>query len=264
MTTTPELDVHVSTSGAIDPTSKQYAVDKVTVVAAHTGQPILGAEVKLRLERNPSLERPAVAEATLDVNGRPVRAHVAATTVEEAIDLLELRLRRRLERQETVLAEGKHRGTTSAEGSWRHGDQRQAHPGYADRPVEERDVVRHKTFALDPMTLDEAAFDLDMLGHQFYLFTEIGSGVDGLLVHDDEGYTWHPVDPDAVLPAALATPIERSATGAPSLALDEALERLDSGGEPWVLFVDADTGRGEVAYRRFDGHYGLITPATDS
>lgn len=135
-------------------------------------------------------------------------------------------------------------------------------PTYFDRPVEERDVVRHKSFAMAPISLDEAAFDLDMLGHHFYLFTEIESGADGLLVHaEDDRYTWFPVDGEAPLPGRLATPVTRSGTGAPTLALEEALERLDSGGEPWVLFIDRATGRGEVAYRRYDGHYGLITPA---
>ena len=43
--------------------------------------------------------------------------------------------------------------------------------------------------------------------------------------------------------------------------MEEALERLDAGGEPFVFFCDTDTGRGAVAYLRYDGHYGLIRPA---
>jgi len=31
--------------------------------------------------------------------------------------------------------------------------------------------------------------------------------------------------------------------------------------KPFVLFTDPDTARACVAYRRYDGHYGLITPA---
>ncbi|MET0883622.1 MAG: sigma 54 modulation/S30EA ribosomal C-terminal domain-containing protein, partial [Acidimicrobiales bacterium] len=51
------------------------------------------------------------------------------------------------------------------------------------------------------------------------------------------------------------------ATGPPTETVEEALERLDAGGEPFVFFCDADTGRGAVAYLRYDGHYGLIRPA---
>ena len=40
----------------------------------------------------------------------------------------------------------------------------------------------------------------------------------------------------------------------------EALERLDTGRERVVFFRNSDTSRGNVAYRRYDGHYGLITP----
>ena len=36
---------------------------------------------------------------------------------------------------------------------------------------------------------------------------------------------------------------------------------LDEGDEPFVFFAEPDTSRGQVLYRRFDGHYGLITPA---
>jgi ribosome-associated translation inhibitor RaiA len=46
---------------------------------------------------DPAVERPAVAEATLEVNGHPLRAHAAADHLEEAVDLLEDRLRPQLE-----------------------------------------------------------------------------------------------------------------------------------------------------------------------
>jgi ribosome-associated translation inhibitor RaiA len=46
---------------------------------------------------DPAVERPAVAEATLEVSGHPLRAHAAAGQLEEAVDLLEDRLRQQLE-----------------------------------------------------------------------------------------------------------------------------------------------------------------------
>ena len=38
------------------------------------------------------------------------------------------------------------------------------------------------------------------------------------------------------------------------------IERLDASAEPHIFFANATTGRGNVLYRRYDGHYGLIVP----
>jgi len=31
---------------------------------------------------------------------------------------------------------------------------------------------------------------------------------------------------------------------------------------PFLFFIDSLSSRGAVIYKRYDGHYGLITPAT--
>ena len=46
---------------------------------------------------------------------------------------------------------------------WRHGDLPTQRPEYFDRPYDERELVRTKTFALEPISVDEAAFDRVML-----------------------------------------------------------------------------------------------------
>ncbi len=246
-----EVEVGVTTRGEVPEAAKEYATDKIAQLTRLTDKPILFAQVKLTLEPNPAHERPAVAEATVDLNGHQVRAHVAAARMEEAVDLLEGRLRRNMARcAERIDRE-----------SLRYAPERPAHrPDYVERPVDEREVVRHKTFALDPMPWDEAAFDLDMLGHDFYLFTELATGSECVVCHTDDGGT-------EVLPGTDAAAAALAAAGevvvgpvAPELRLDEAEERLDVGHEPFVFFVDGDSRRGQVVYRRFDGHYGLITP----
>ncbi|MEV7189390.1 sigma 54 modulation/S30EA ribosomal C-terminal domain-containing protein [Kitasatospora sp. NPDC093102] len=47
----------------------------------------------------------------------------------------------------------------------------------------------------------------------------------------------------------------------PCLTGAQARVRLDLSGLPFVFYTDAATGRGNVLYHRYDGHYGLITPA---
>jgi hypothetical protein len=62
-------------------------------------------------------------------------------------------------------------------------------------------------------------------------------------------------------PADGDPPVTLDPQPAPRLVLAEARERLELGGLPFVFFVDRDSHRGAVLYHRYDGHYGLITPA---
>ena len=39
----------------------------------------------------------------------------------------------------------------------------------------------------------------------------------------------------------------------------QAIERLNADGEQHLFFANPATGRGNVVYHRYDGHYGLIT-----
>jgi ribosome-associated translation inhibitor RaiA len=55
------------------------------------------ARVTLTFEEHRSIESPAKAEVTLDVDGRIVRAEAVARSSTEAVDLVEQRLRRRLD-----------------------------------------------------------------------------------------------------------------------------------------------------------------------
>jgi ribosomal subunit interface protein len=256
------VDVEVSvTHGDVSDAAKQYATEKITQLARYTRRSIVYAVLRLSVEPGRAIERPAVAEATLDLGGSIVRAHVAARDPMAAVDLLDDRLRRRLERQARRTGRT-HRSPASSDG-WRHGDLPTQRPEYFERPVEEREVVRHKTFALAPMTCDEAAWDLDMLGHDFYLFTDIESGSDAVICHhEDDGHLeLRRAESSAGPPGRIVASVVVSPHEPPELSLTEAEERLDNGRERFVFFVNSESGRGNVVYRRYDGHYGLIDPA---
>jgi hypothetical protein len=93
-----EIQVQVvMVHGSADPMTEVYARRKIGRLARFAPMPVLGARVRLELAPNPSLERPALARGMLDLNGRPLHAQVAARRLEEAVDLLDARLRHRLE-----------------------------------------------------------------------------------------------------------------------------------------------------------------------
>jgi ribosomal subunit interface protein len=224
--------VIVATKGEVSEGAKQYAVGKLDRLFQHAHRPVLLARVKLTHADFQEHDRTAIAEATLDLNGRVVRGQVAAHRMEEAIDLLVDRMARQLDqvadRERTIRRRS-------------NGGEPRLRPGAATVHPEEREVVAHKSFAIDRATLDEAAFDMEVLDYDFFLYTDADTGDDRVLFRVDGEL--------------------RVAADPPTETVEEALERLDVGGEPFVFFREEATGRGAVAYLRYDGHYGLIRPA---
>jgi ribosome-associated translation inhibitor RaiA len=235
--TTAPLDddrLIVATKGEVSEGAKEYAVGKVARLLQHTHGPVLLARVKLTRADGQEHDRNAIAEANFDLNGRLVRGQVAGHRMEEAIDLLVDRMTRQLDqvaaRERTLRrrANGDDTGVVPR-------------PGMVTRPPEEREIVAHKSFAIAWSTLDEATFDMEVLDYDFFLYIDAESGEDRVVYRQDGEI--------------------RVATDPPTETVQEALERLDAGGEPFVFFREVTTGRGAVAYLRYDGHYGLIRPA---
>jgi ribosome-associated translation inhibitor RaiA len=254
--------VEVIARGDVTQDLIDLAADKISAITHVTAQPLLLARVKLTHEPDPARERPAIAQVTIDVNGDLVRAQVAARTMRDAIDLLEGRLRDKLDHRAERRQASRRHDAPPAPGGWRHDDRPSPRPSHFERPVDERELVRRKSFATADLTPDEAAFDMDQLDHDFYLFRDVASGADCVLEHRADGpYRLAYAGAVAPEPGPTAVPVEVVETPAPELAVDEAIERLDLSDEPFTFFLDTDSGRGSVVYRRYDGHYGLIAPS---
>lgn len=252
------LRVEVQVRGEVPEADVAYVTQKVEHVMGVANQSVLSARAVLTMAPDPAIERPARAEASLDVNGTQVRAHALASDMTGAIDLLEDKLRKNLVQLQDR-ARTRHRwiGVASGEG-WRRGTLPTAREGYYPRPPEEREIVRRKTFAMAPMTPDEAAYEMEMLGHDFYLFTDSTSGKEAVVYHDGNGR--FALSGEAVPTGEDATLVQVVGS-APTLSEQEARRRLEVSGEPFVFYLDEADGRGRVLYIRYDGHYGLITAA---
>lgn len=260
--TAPEVTVEYR--GSMPEGAADYARAKVSAVFPHAAEPVLFARVKLTMSPDPAVARPAAAQANLDVNGRLVRAHVAAPSMTEAVDRLHDRLRNRLDRiaRHWEARRGAY-PTSPATGphEWRHGAEPTHRPDYFPRPPEERELIRHKSFTLTPETPDEAAFDMEVLDYGFLLFTDVETGEDSVIFPADHGYRLAQATPRERAGMPRAVPLTISPRPAPKLTVQEAMEHLEAAGVRWVFYRDAETGRGNVLYHRYDGHYGLIIPA---
>ena len=256
----PKVDVVVR--GPVPSDAAEYMRSRISAVAAHAHGPILFVRAKLTQVGDPAVARPSIAQVNLDVNGRLVRAHVAAENMREAIDLLVDRLRQRIDRMAQHW-EARRGGMSSVEQhEWRHGSEPSHRPDYYPRPADEREIVRHKSFALALEAPDEAAFEMDAMDYDFHLFTDATTGLDSVVYRaGPTGYrlAYTGLRPGTTEPTAVGVTVSPHA--APRLRVAEAIDRLELTGQPFVFFVNADGGRGSVLYHRYDGHYGLITPA---
>jgi ribosome-associated translation inhibitor RaiA len=257
------LNVDVTTHGQL-PGAAQYARDKIGGLGRLTHEPVLHARVKLTRHRDPAVERPVIAQANLDVNGRLVRVQVEGATAREAIDRLESRLRHRLARIAEHWEARRGKSPVSGPHEWRHQSEPvHRRPRYFPRPEGEQQIIRRKSFTLAPCTVDEAAFEMDLLDYDFHLFTEKGTGTASVLYRGGPtGYRLAQVKPfPAPQLAHFELPVTISPQPAPCLTVEQSVERLGLLGLPFLFFIDAAQGRASVLYHRYDGHYGLIAPA---
>lgn len=243
----------------LDPQVIEHAREVVLGVAKFAPRPVLHARIVLRVLPDPALERPAIAKASLDVSGRSVRAHLAAEHMVEAIDLLERRLRRNLEDFEELARARHHETGMVPRGEWRHGSLPTARPEYFPRPPGERELIRRKSFALSPLAAEEAASEMQLLDYDFHLFTNAATGDEAVVYRQSDGtIALAQINPT---PAKNPRVFVTDPTPAPVMLLEDAVERLNLGAEPFLFFVDPQTRWGNVLYRRYDGHYGLIERA---
>ena len=258
-----ETQIVVSSDGRVGAHEWNHAIDQVQRVVDRIGDPVRGATVRLTRAGDPARERRCTATATIDIDGRPVRSRAEAAEMRDAVDRLVDRLRDRLQHLDELRLALRNRGAEHPPSEWRHGDRPEPRPEYHPRPVDEREVVRRKSFSTPESTLDEAIFDMESLDHDFFLFSDLATGQDAVVWRDGGAYRVRYAG-TAPSDAAAAATVVVDTVPVGTATEDDVRARLDVGDEPWVIFRDAGTGRGRVMYRRYDGHYGLITPVTDA
>ena len=133
------------------------------------------AKVEIRREPTRSAQHQVVAQVTLNLHGTLLRAEERAPTVNAAIDAVA----RALDRQ-VIRYKGRRfasrRVTKSGRGtSIRSEEVIREDPGAEIAEIEETTtpsgkVVRVKRFSMKPLTIEEAAAQMELLGHDFFFF----------------------------------------------------------------------------------------------
>jgi ribosome-associated translation inhibitor RaiA len=255
------MHVDVTRRGDVPDAALADAREKIGALDRVVKGPILDARVVLRQERNPRLAMPARAEGEIDLAGHPVRGRVAAATMPAAVDALAEHLRRRLRDFVDRLQDASRSPAEAAPGAWFHGAWTPPRPEYFDRPPAERRIVRRKTFAVDAETLAEAAAELAALDHDFLLFHHRDTDADAVLHRRDDGRL------EVIAPPGVGVPPEgddvawTASRFSEPVDLDAARAEMDALSHRFLFFTNRATGRGNVIYLRYDGHYGVLEPA---
>lgn len=145
----------------VTPAIRSYAEEKIGRIAKIVDSMLMSADVELYTERNRSIENGQVAEVTIYTKGPVIRAKEAAPDMYAAIDIVSEKLESQVRKFKTKLV-----------------DRHKAGPGVAaiPAPVAEPDehepsLVKTKMLEVKPMSTDEAILQMELLGHDFFVFT---------------------------------------------------------------------------------------------
>ena len=141
---------------------REYAEEKLSKLERQLADPTR-VELELAVERNPSISANHVAEATIWTKGPILRAREASADHKASID----QLVDKLERQVKRYREKRRQRRTAADGNI---------PADAVPIDAEPRIVKSKQFAVKPMSPEEAVLQLELVGHDFFVFQNGDSG----------------------------------------------------------------------------------------
>jgi ribosome hibernation promoting factor len=135
-----------------------YAGEKLGKLGRHLSDSAQ-LELELAVERNPSIGANQIAEGTIWMKGAVVRARESSPDMRASIDLLAAKLERQLKRSRERRRQGAGRSVKRA-----------ASPTRVIEDDAEPAIVKTKHFAVKPMAPEEAVLQLELVGHDFFVF----------------------------------------------------------------------------------------------
>ena len=145
---------------------REYAVEKVSKVTRYFDR-IIKAEIVMSVEKNPKIQDNQVVEVTIHSSWPLIRAKESSNDMYHAIDLVTDKLERRIKQMKAKVIDRAQHGGNSL---------KVPAPPVEEEAEEEFTIVRSKSFTLKPMTPEEAALQMDLLGHTFYVFINADTG----------------------------------------------------------------------------------------
>src|SRR5574340_921006 len=161
----------------VTPAIREYAEQKVGRVTKILNSQLMSADIEVYTERNRSIEKGQVAEVTVYTKGHVIRAKEAASDMYAAIDLVSEKLERQVRKYKTKIVDRHTKGAPTATAA--------PEPEEPEAPA----VVKVKSLTSKPMSLEEASLQMELLGHDFFVFhPEDTEGTNVLYRRNDGDY----------------------------------------------------------------------------
>jgi putative sigma-54 modulation protein len=168
---------------------RRYAEERLARLERQLADPTQ-VELELAVEQNPSIADDHVAEATIWTKGPTLRARESSAAFESSIDQLVSKLERQVQRYR---AKRSRRETGRRAGANGH-----ASPEEPNFTAEQLDtmIVKSKQFDLQPLSAEEAVLQLELVGHDFFVFLNEATGKTDVVYRRRDGAYGH-IEPTA-------------------------------------------------------------------
>jgi putative sigma-54 modulation protein len=175
----------------VDPAVQETTREKLAKVTRF-GLDVTRVEVDFSEIRNARVHDNELCEVTVHLKGHFVKAHAAATEQVAALDLVIDKVEHQVARLKERRVDRKHRprrksiGATPVLEEWDEGSLADADA--AENGNGHAEIIKTKTFTAKPMTVDDAALQMELLGHNFYLFKNAQTGHATVLYRRRDGH----------------------------------------------------------------------------
>ena len=164
---------------------RQYAEEKIGNSMKVMDIDPLVAEVVLYVEKNPANPRPACCEVTLRTKGHIIRVEECEEDMYAAIDVAAAKVDRQLRKYKTKVIDRKLRAVDETIRT------EPVPTKDLDQLMEElaadEEVVRVKEIEFESLTEEEALVKIDLLGHDFFAYTDRDTNMVNVLYRRDDG-----------------------------------------------------------------------------
>lgn len=183
---------------------QEYAEKRLSKLSLQLDDDVTRMELEITEEKNPRVADNKVVEATLWTKGRALRAKESSPDVFASIDLVAEKLARQVKKYHDKKVQSRHGGPHGEKDRWKGALQDNGNgagklpDGYEFETQTMEDegmartgsqlrIVKTKQFSLGPMSPEEAAEQMSLVGHDFFVFVNDETGDTSVLYKRSDG-----------------------------------------------------------------------------